>query len=186
MVVWFLTIAALGSWEILQSPRIPAGPQPWYAWEFFSANHLHGFVVLGSVVLCITGGEALYADLGHFGRRAIRITWLGWPAPPCCSTISGSAPCCWNTRTPAFTPSMDWFLRRHFYPMVALSTIATVIAFSGADFGRLFPDATGHSPRLQPRCPHRSHIRGNQRTESTSPVSNYALYDRLPGPGSDI
>jgi KUP system potassium uptake protein len=74
MIIWFMTIATLGSWKILQSPHILRAINPRYAREFSSANHLCGFVVLGSVVLCITGGEALYANLGHFGRQAIRIS----------------------------------------------------------------------------------------------------------------
>ena len=91
MVIWFLTIAAAGTGAILQSPRILTAINPWHAWEFFSTNRLHGFVVLGSVVLCITGSEALYADLGHFGARAIRMTWLGLACPALrCASLIGT------------------------------------------------------------------------------------------------
>jgi KUP system potassium uptake protein len=68
MVVWFLALGFLGLQSILANPAILRAMNPWYAIAFCSVNHLHGIVVLGSVVLCITGGEALFADMGHFGR----------------------------------------------------------------------------------------------------------------------
>jgi KUP system potassium uptake protein len=67
--------------QIVRLPGILAALDPRYAVNFFSVNQLHGVLVLGSVVLCITGGEALYADLGHFGRRAIKLSWLSLAFP---------------------------------------------------------------------------------------------------------
>ncbi|MBF0529331.1 MAG: KUP/HAK/KT family potassium transporter, partial [Deltaproteobacteria bacterium] len=82
MLLWFLTIAALGIGSIVKVPEVLLAINPYHAWRFFAENHLHGIVVLGSVVLCITGGEALYADLGHFDKKSIRMSWAGlvWPA----------------------------------------------------------------------------------------------------------
>ena len=75
MTVWFTTIAVLGVVQIVHNPGILWAISPTYAVQFFVANHWTGFFVLGSVVLCITGGEALYADMGHFGRRPISFAW---------------------------------------------------------------------------------------------------------------
>ncbi|MBV8895445.1 MAG: potassium transporter Kup [Acidobacteriaceae bacterium] len=76
MVVWFLTLALLGIWHIAERPNILQSVLPTYAISFFGRHGLHGLLILGSVVLVVTGGEALYADLGHFGRSPIRRAWL--------------------------------------------------------------------------------------------------------------
>ena len=94
MIVWFLTIGDAGRLAESSRPRAswPAlNPRACVAVSS-APTHLHGFVVLGSVVLCITGGEALYADLGHFGRRAIQVSWMGLAYPALFSTTSASAP----------------------------------------------------------------------------------------------
>jgi KUP system potassium uptake protein len=76
MVIWFLTIGALGAFQIAKNPAVLAAINPVHAVEFFLEHRYHAFVVLGSVVLSVTGGEALYADMGHFGVKAIRYAWL--------------------------------------------------------------------------------------------------------------
>ncbi|MBV8809068.1 MAG: KUP/HAK/KT family potassium transporter [Acidobacteriaceae bacterium] len=76
MAVWFATLAVLGIWHILESPEVLQSILPTYAIDFFAHHGWHGFLILGSVVLVVTGGEALYADLGHFGRAPIRRAWL--------------------------------------------------------------------------------------------------------------
>jgi KUP system potassium uptake protein len=81
MAVWFATLAALGVWHILQLPAILQALSPYYAVAFFARHGLHGLLILGSVVLVVTGGEALYADLGHFGRGPIRRAWLWFVLP---------------------------------------------------------------------------------------------------------
>lgn len=83
MVVWFATIALLGIRQIVQHPGVLAALSPHYGFHFFLQNHWTGFFVLGSVVLCITGGEALYADMGHFGRKPIIFAW----APVCVALV---------------------------------------------------------------------------------------------------
>src|ERR1700710_1482508 len=72
---WFVAIAAIGLPWIVRNPQILRAVNPIYAVHFFAAHGRHGFLVLGAVVLCVTGGEALYADMGHFGPRAIRVAW---------------------------------------------------------------------------------------------------------------
>ncbi|HSN16396.1 MAG TPA: KUP/HAK/KT family potassium transporter, partial [Anaeromyxobacteraceae bacterium] len=76
MIIWFVSIAALGVRGLLLDPSILRAFWPGHAVGFFVRNGWHGFLVLGSVVLVVTGGEALYADMGHFGRRPIRVVWL--------------------------------------------------------------------------------------------------------------
>jgi len=81
MIVWFVTIAGLGLVEILHAPRILLALSPWYALRFFLEHGTAGVIVLGAVVLAVTGAEALYADMGHFGRRPIRFVWFGAVLP---------------------------------------------------------------------------------------------------------
>ncbi|MCX5909844.1 MAG: KUP/HAK/KT family potassium transporter, partial [Deltaproteobacteria bacterium] len=128
MALWFGTIAALGVAHIAQEPHILLAVYPVYAYNFFAANHLHAFVVFGSVVLCLTGGEALYADLGHFGRKAIRLSWncLVFPALLCNYFGQGAL----LIAHPEMSSNPFYGLVPTFllYPMVALATVATAIA----------------------------------------------------------
>ncbi|MCX7180221.1 MAG: KUP/HAK/KT family potassium transporter, partial [Proteobacteria bacterium] len=81
MLFWFATLGIFGFLNILKHPAIINAINPWYAVQFFRENQMHGFLALGAVVLAITGGEALYADMGHFGRRPIKWAWLGFVFP---------------------------------------------------------------------------------------------------------
>lgn len=82
MICWFTLLAVLGLVHIFKNPEVLKAVWPGYAFNFFQVNKMTGFLVLlGSVVLCITGGEALYADMGHFGRGAIRISWFCFVFP---------------------------------------------------------------------------------------------------------
>jgi KUP system potassium uptake protein len=174
MVIWFLTIAAAGTGAILQSPRILAAVNPWHAWEFFSANRLHGFVVLGSVVLCITGSEALYADLGHFGARAIRMTWLGLACPALLLNYFGQCALLLEDPAASFHPFYALVPVATLYPMVALSTIAAIIAsqalISGAFSLTQQAIQLGFSPRI-----HIVHTSAKVKGQIYIPSINYAL-----------
>lgn len=128
MMIWFATIGALGVLEIFQTPRILAAINPAYAVRFFASNGFHGIVVLGSVVLCITGGEALYADLGHFGRDAIRLSWLSVACPALLLNYFGQGALLLTHPDLSFNPFYGLVPRVFLYPMVILSTMATVIA----------------------------------------------------------
>ncbi len=127
MLVWFFAIAGLGAASIVQDPAVLAAVNPGYALEIFRADPERGFRVLGSVVLCITGGEALYADMGHFGARPIRISWIALVFPALLINYFGQG---------AFLLSHGWVEKPFWalvpeplvYPMVALATAATVIA----------------------------------------------------------
>jgi len=132
MLVWFLVIGVLGATQIfLQHPdhvSVLSAVNPIHAIEFFVSEGWHGFFVLGSVVLVITGGEALYADMGHFGARPIRFAWYGIAMPGLLLNYFGQGVLLLehgNTvRNPFFELAPSWGL----YPLVALSTAATIIA----------------------------------------------------------
>jgi KUP system potassium uptake protein len=174
MVVWFVTIAATGGWAILQSPRILTALNPGQAWDFFSANRLHGFVVLGSVVLCITGSEALYADLGHFGARAIRMTWLGLACPALLLNYFGQCALLLDHPAASFHPFYALVPSSMLYPTVALSTIAAIIAsqalISGAFSLTQQAIQLGFSPRV-----HIIHTSAAVKGQIYIPGVNYAL-----------
>ncbi|MFZ5428538.1 MAG: potassium transporter Kup [Thermodesulfobacteriota bacterium] len=128
MIVWFLVLGALGLMEIVQEPLILRALNPMHAVEFFRINHLHGIVVLGSVVLCITGGEALYADMGHFGRAPIRLSWYAVVLPGLLLNYFGQGALLLDHPGMAANPFYALVPRDLLYPMVALSTAATIIA----------------------------------------------------------
>src|SRR6266849_5012586 len=81
MILWFVVLSVLGIWHIVQEPRVLAAVLPSHAINFFVINRVTGFFVLGSVFLVVTGGEALYADMGHFGKKPIRLAWFTFVFP---------------------------------------------------------------------------------------------------------
>jgi KUP system potassium uptake protein len=129
MVLWFLVLGFLGMRSIVNNPSILAALNPWYAVNFFVINHFHGIFVLGSVVLCITGGEALYADMGHFGRSPIRLTWYGLVLPGLVLNYYGQgALLLQHPDLVNVNPFYALVPKSLLYPLVALSTMATIIA----------------------------------------------------------
>ena len=128
MILWFGVLAWLGVSAIATRPEILAAVNPLHALQFFLRNGLHGFFILGAVVLCITGCEALYLDMGHFGARSIRISWYGLALPALLLNYFGQGALVLNdprTATDAFYHLVPQAL---LYPMVALATAATIIA----------------------------------------------------------
>ncbi len=128
MIVWFIILATLGIIEIIAAPRILAALNPMHAVEFFAANGFHGMLALGSVVLCITGGEALYADMGHFGRLPIRVSWYTIVLPGLILNYFGQGALLLEHPELASNPFYGLVPQVMLYPMVVLSTIATIIA----------------------------------------------------------
>ena len=126
--LWFLSIGGAGAWNIAKNPEILGGLNPMHALHFVSGHGFASFVVLGSVLLAVTGAEALYADMGHFGKRAIRVAWFGLVAPALVLNYFGQgALLIANPKAlenPFYLAFPSWAL----YPMVALATAATVIA----------------------------------------------------------
>ncbi len=129
MLVWFVAIAALGVPWIVKNPSVLAALNPLYAVRFFANNGTRAFLMLGTVVLCITGGEALYADMGHFGRAPIRWAWYAVAFPGILINYFGQAALLLTgdaaaAKSPFYALAPPWAL----YPLVVLATAAAVIA----------------------------------------------------------
>jgi KUP system potassium uptake protein len=126
--LWFAALSASGLWNIGKNPAILGALNPAHALYFVTAHGAASFLVLGSVLLAITGAEALYADMGHFGKRAIRIAWFGLVAPSLVLNYFGQGALLMNDSkalaNPFYLAFPEWVL----YPMVVLATAATVIA----------------------------------------------------------
>ncbi|MCB9708831.1 MAG: potassium transporter Kup [Myxococcales bacterium] len=128
MLVWFVVLAVLGVHGILQHPRILNALNPVYAWVFFAHNGMHGFWVLGAVFLVVTGGEALYADMGHFGIHAIRRAWFWIVLPALALNYLGQGAILLVSPSSVTHPFFALAPLWGHYPLVVLSTMATVIA----------------------------------------------------------
>ena len=128
MITWFATIAYLGARAVAANPAVLWAVSPHHAVRFFFAHGVHGFVLLGSVVLVVTGGEALYADMGHFGRRAIRIAWFGGVYPALLLNYFGQGAVLLSHPEVGANAFFALVPREHLYLMVGLATAATVVA----------------------------------------------------------
>lgn len=128
MIVWFAAIAALGAVQIASYPAVLLALDPRYAIGLLARHGWRGLTVLGSVVLVITGGEALYADMGHFGRGPIRIAWLVLVMPALLADYLGQAACVIVHPEARANPFFAVVPASLIYPMVALCTVATIIA----------------------------------------------------------
>ena len=152
MLLWFATLGLLGALSIVRHPDVLAAVNPWYAVAFFVQHGVAGMIVLGAVVLAVTGGEALYADMGHFGKRPIRLAWFGFVLPALVLNYFGQGALLLYEPDAAHNPfyrlAPDWAL----YPMVALSTVAAVIAsqavISGAFSVTRQAIQLGYAPRM--------------------------------------
>ena len=157
MILWFLVLAVLGVLWIGRVPSVLGAVNPWHAVRFFLDNRGHGFLVLGSVFLVVTGGEALYADMGHFGRRPIRLAWFTLVLPSLVLNYFGQGALLVTHPDAAKNPFFElsgrlapsWVL----YPMVILSTMATIIAsqavISGAFSLTRQAVQLGYIPRIE-------------------------------------
>jgi KUP system potassium uptake protein len=126
--IWFVSIAALGINAILAKPGILSAINPRYAISFFVSNGWRGYLILGAVVLCITGCEALYLDMGHFGSKAIRISWYGLALPALLCNYFGQAALVLANPANIEDPFYGLVPHALLYPMVGLATAATIIA----------------------------------------------------------
>lgn len=128
MLLWFVTLAVLGVLQIVHRPEVLKCVNPAYAWQFFAENGRPGFLLLGAVFLVLTGAEALYADMGHFGKKPIRAAWFGLVLPALFINYLGQGALVLNNpeaaSNPFFRMAPEWAL----YPLVALATAAAVIA----------------------------------------------------------
>ncbi len=152
-LVWFAVIAVLGVTHIATNPAILWAISPYYALSFIFHHPGITFIILGAVVLCVTGGEALYADMGHFGKRPIRLAWFAIVMPALTLNYFGQGALLLShpeaVKNPFFLMAPDWAL----VPLVGLATMATVIAsqalISGAFSVTKQVIQLGYLPRLQ-------------------------------------
>jgi KUP system potassium uptake protein len=151
-LLWFLMLTGLGVWHILREPQVLAAVNPAHAVDFFAQTGWRGFVVLGSVFLVVTGGEALYADVGHFGKRPIRLAWFLIVLPALLLNYFGQGALLIHTpaavENPFYRMVPPWAL----YPVVVIATAATVIAsqalISGAFSLTMQAVQLGYIPRV--------------------------------------
>ena len=152
MVVWFVTIGVLGAVQVVDHPDVLRAIEPSHAVTFFADNGFTGFLVLGAVILVVVGGEALYADMGHFGRRPILFGWYGIVLPSLLLVYFGQGALLIHEpsaiENPFYRLAPDWAL----VPLVVLATVATVIAsqalISGAFSLTRQAVQLGYSPRV--------------------------------------
>ena len=153
MLLWFGMLAVLGIASILQNPEVLRAVNPLHAVHFFTGNHWLAFVALGAVVLAVTGGEALYADMGHFGRRPIRLAWFCFVLPALILNYFGQGALILHNpdavKNPFFLLAPQWLL----YPLVGLATLSTVIASQAVISGTFSVSRQalqlGYIPRVQ-------------------------------------
>jgi len=128
MVLWFISLAAIGVWNLLAAPEVLKALSPWWAVQFFAEHHWHGIFIFGAVVLAVTGGEALYADMGHFGAPPIRNAWYFFVLPCLVLNYMGQGANVLkrpeSVANPFFEAVPEWAL----YPMILLATMAAIIA----------------------------------------------------------
>lgn len=154
MLVWFAILAILGVIHIVREPHVLTAVLPTHAVTFFLRNHIHGFLVLGAVFLVVTGGEALYADMGHFGARPIRIAWFTVVFPSLLLNYFGQGALMLHTKNiehPFFEMAPEWAR----LPLIVLATVAASIAsqavISGAFSLTRQAVQLGYIPRIQIR-----------------------------------
>ena len=150
--LWFAALAVLGGLQLVRDPAVLAALNPAYAFDFLTGNPLAAFLALGAVVLAVTGTEALYADMGHFGARPIRRAWLGFVLPALALNYFGQGALLIHDpaaiKNPFYLLAPEWAL----LPMVILATCSTVIAsqavISGAFSLTRQAIQMGYCPRL--------------------------------------
>jgi KUP system potassium uptake protein len=152
MLIWFLAIAALGAAELVRSPQVLAALNPWYAVQLFVSHGRQAFLALGAVVLTVTGAEALYADMGHFGRRPIRVAWFAVVFPALLLNYFGQGALVLRAPEAAGNPFYLLAPRVLLSPLVVLATLSAIVAsqalISGAFSLAHQSIQLGYCPRL--------------------------------------
>jgi len=155
MIIWFIVLGTLGLLSIVQTPAVLVSFNPFYGYAYFQTHGITGLIILGAVVLAVTGGEALYADMGHFGKRPIRYAWLGFVFPALALNYLGQGALLLRNpaaaKNPFYLLAPEWAL----YPMIVLATLATIIASQAVISGTFSVTRQaiqlGYIPRMQVR-----------------------------------
>jgi KUP system potassium uptake protein len=174
MAVWFVTIGTLGAIQVVGDPDVLAAVNPAHAITFFADNGFTAFLALGSIFLVVTGGEALYADMGHFGKHPITVGWFWFVLPALLLNYFGQGALLLSDpsviENPFFKMAPTWGL----IPLVVLATVATVIAsqalISGAFSLTMQATQLGYSPRVRIR-----HTSSTEMGQIYVPAVNWAL-----------
>jgi KUP system potassium uptake protein len=173
-LLWFGSLLAFGVYRTLEHPSVMASVNPLYAGRFLMENGTVGLLVLGSVVLVVTGGEALYADLGHFGRKPIRLAWYGVVMPALLMNYFGQGALLIADPSALESPFFRMVPSFALYPMVALSTAASVIASQALISGVYSLTSQGTMLGLLPRVSIK-HTSAHERGQIYVPFVNWAL-----------
>ncbi|NBX16814.1 MAG: potassium transporter Kup [Proteobacteria bacterium] len=126
--IWFIVLGLLGVSKIIDNPTVLSAMNPYYAMQFFTENGARGYVILGTIFLTVTGGEALYADMGHFGKFPIRVGWFSLVLPCLLLNYFGQGALLLNDPAAVENPFYKMVPLWALYPTVVLATMATVIA----------------------------------------------------------
>lgn len=173
-LLWFTTLAILGIAQIFHYPQVFSAANPLYGIEFFFSNGWHGFIILGSVFLVVTGGEALYADMGHFGKKPIRLAWFAVVLPALLLNYFGQGALLLENPAMAVNPFYNLAPSWALYPMIILATCAAIIAsqalISGAFSLTMQAVQLGLVPRLKI-----THTSSKEYGQIYLPAVNWAL-----------
>jgi len=174
MVTWFASLMGFGIYRTLEHPSVMASVNPMYAAHFLHENGIVGLLVLGAVVLVVTGGEALYADLGHFGRKPIRLAWYSVAMPALLMNYFGQGALLIADPKAVENPFFRMVPSFALYPMVILSTAATVIASQALISGVFSLTSQGSMLGLLPRVGIK-HTSADERGQIYVPFVNWAI-----------
>lgn len=174
MLVWFAVLSVMGIVEIAKAPGVVAALNPAYALSFITTNGWHGFIILGSVFLVVTGGEALYADIGHFGVKPIRIGWFAVALPGLLLNYLGQGALLLRRPEAAENPFYELAPQWALIPLIILATAAAIIAsqalITGAFSLTMQAVQLGFCPRITIR-----HTSADAKGQVYLPLVNWAL-----------
>ena len=175
MSLWFAVLAGLGVWHIAQTPAILGALNPAHAVHFFEAHRLAAYLALGAVVLALTGAEALYADMGHFGKRPIRLAWTAFVSPALVLNYFGQGALV--LREPAFVenPLYRMVPPAGLLPLIVLAALATVIASQAVISGAFSVTRQAFQLKLLPRIA-TIHTSASEQGQIYIPFINWSLF----------
>jgi KUP system potassium uptake protein len=175
ILIWFIILAVLGFNSIVKHPEILKALNPYFAFQFFVIHHWHGIFILGAIFLVVTGGEALYADIGHFGKKPIRIAWFAVVLPALVINYLGQGALLLGDPSLAINPFYHLAPQWAIYPLVIMAAMATVIAsqavISGAFSLTFQAIQLGYFPRVNV-----IHTSGKERGQIYIPQINWILF----------
>jgi KUP system potassium uptake protein len=174
MVIWFLTLAFFGIKGIVADPQVLQALNPWHAVKFFQEQGRIAFIALGAVVLALTGAEALYADMGHFGKRPIRWAWFGFVLPALLLNYFGQGALMLSHPSAASNPFYLLMPGWALLPMIVLATVATVIASQAVISGAFSLTRSAIQLGLFPRSPV-THTSDEHAGQIYMPLVNWGL-----------